>query len=140
MKCVEWDKYTQNFGYVEVPQEIFKCILKAADDGKLNEIAHRLGSRFFLELIQFIFKRSDSKAFFDFMSLLSRYSGLAKYEIESNDRSHIMITHHHLGIKWSNFLKIMLDETIKTIFNVNAIFDVTQNQVSFKFTEHQVKE
>ena len=43
MKTIEWDKYTKDFGFVSVSSALFIGIIEAADDDKLNAIAHRLG-------------------------------------------------------------------------------------------------
>ena len=131
-KYAEWDRYAETFGFISVARLGFNSIIESVDDEKLKQIAQELGSRQAQELIMFWFKKMTPETYLAFLSLFCRYSGAAKYEIETDERNYTITLHHELGEKWSIFLAHLTAGIFDTL-KITPKFDVTKNSVVFRF-------
>lgn len=132
-KYAEWDRYAERFGYVSIGKELLASILLATDEDKLVRIGDDLGSQLTRQFILFWFKKVNLETFLSYVSLVCRYGGIAKYEMEIEGREYVVTTIHELGMPWSNFLKHFIDQGLRTNLGITAQFDVSKNSVVCKF-------
>jgi hypothetical protein len=132
-KYVEWDRYAGRFGYVSIGKDLLSSILAATDEEKLVEIGDRLGSDLTKQFILFWFKRVNLETFLAYVSLVCRYGGIAKYEMDIRGREYTVTTIHELGRPWSNFLKHFIDHGLRDNLGIVARFEVSKNSVVGRF-------
>ncbi len=128
-KYAEWDRYADRFGYVSVGKELFASILRATDQEKLVKIGDELGSQLIKQFILFWFNRVNLETFLAYISLVCRYGGIAKYEMEVEGKDYTIIAIHELGISWSEFMKHFIDQGLRVNFGIVAQFDVSKNSL-----------
>lgn len=133
-KYVEWDRYSERFGYVSLTHDSFKYILEAADEEKLIKGAKEYGSKVPKEFMLFRFKNTSLDSFLKTLSLHCKYAGIAQYDLQSQGRDYILTIHHKFGQKWSSFFKTTLEQAIKHAVGFPAEFDVTTNSIAIKIT------
>ncbi len=132
-KYEEWDRYAERFGYVSIGKELLESILLAAGEEKLAKIGDDLGGQLIRQFIMFWFKRVNLETFLAYVSLVCRYGGIAKYEMETTGREYTVTTIHELGLPWSHFLKHFIDQGLKANLGIAAQFDVSKNSVIARF-------
>jgi hypothetical protein len=132
-KYVEWDKYAERFGYITLTRESLRRILIATDDNKLKESAQDYGSIVPKEFLMFWFKELNIKSVLAALSLRCKYANVAEYELRIDGRNYIIILHHDLGIKWSEFFGYTLQQELKIVLQVLARLEISRNSVVLKF-------
>jgi len=133
-KYAEWDRYAERFGYVSIGKQLLASIVLATDEDRLAEIGDELGGQLTRQFIMFWFKRVNLETFLDYVSLVCRYGGIAKYEMERDGREYVITTIHELGLPWSYFLKHFIDQGLRANLGITAQFDVSKNSVIARFT------
>jgi hypothetical protein len=73
------------------------------------------------------------ETFLQYVSLISRYGGIAKSEVEIQGREYAVSVLHDLGLRWSIFLQHFIDSGLQSTLGIKANFDVTKNSVIVKF-------
>jgi hypothetical protein len=81
----------------------------------------------------FWFKELNIDSVLNALSLRCRYANVAEYELKIDGRDYMIILHHDLGIRWSEFLGYTLREEIKTVLQVIARLEISENSVILKF-------
>ena len=71
--------------------------------------------------------------FIAFLAFVGKYQWLAKFEIENEGLETVITSHHECGVKWSNWLRSSIDETLRTTFGIMAEFEVSKGFVVAKF-------
>ena len=132
-KYAEWDRYSDRFGYVSVGRELFKAILETADREQLETIGDELGAQLPKQFILFWFKKINLETFLEYASLVSRYGGISKSEVEFEGRECTVSSLHELGPKWSAFMQHFLDGSLQSTLGIKAKFDTTKNSVVATF-------
>lgn len=132
-KYAEWDRYSERFGFVSVGKELFSAILDATDEQRLEKIGDDLGAQLPKQFILFWFKKLNVETFLGYISLVSRYGGLAKCDFEVQGREYTLTALHDLGSKWSIFLKHFFASGLSSTLNIVAEFDTTKNSVVGRF-------
>jgi len=132
-RYAEWDRYAGRFGYVSIGKDLLMPILAATDEKKLVEIADKLGGELTREFILFWFKRVSLETFLAYVSLVCRYGGIAKYEMEVTGKEYTITTIHELGMPWSSFLEHFIDHGLRDNLGIQAHFDVSRNSVVSRF-------
>ncbi len=134
-KYVEWERYSERFGFVSLSRETFKSIIEVTDEKKLEEIARELGSRIPREAMLFWRKKLTIESFLAFLGFVAKYQKLAEYEIEEENVGETVITaRHEFGEKWSKWLKAFIDEALRTSFRIQAEFETSKGFVVAKFS------
>ena len=132
-KYVEWDKYADRFGYITLTRESLRRILHATDDSKLIESAQDYGSTVPKEFLMFWFKELNIDSVLNALSLRCKYANVAEYELKTDGRNYMIILHHDLGLKWSEFFGYTLQQEIKTILQVLARLEISRNSIVLRF-------
>ena len=132
-KYVDWDKYADRFGYITLSREPLRLILNATDDNKVIESAQDYGSTVPKEFLMFWFKDLNIDSVPTALSLRCKYANVAQYELKIDGRNYIIILHHDLGIRWSEFFGYTLQQEIKIVLQVLARLEISRNSVVLKF-------
>jgi len=132
-KYAEWDRYAERFGFVTITRDGFRRFIEAIEDEKLVEVAEELGARNPKEMALFWFKRLNLEAFFQYLSIYTRYGRIGEYEVESGDGSYIVTLHHDLGRKYSLLLSHFLMQALKTMVGVSAGLSLGENALALRF-------
>jgi hypothetical protein len=82
--------------------------------------------------MMFWFKKMTPETYLSFLSLFCRYSGGAKYEIETHKRNYTITLHHELCEKRPIFLAHLTTEGMKSTPKITPKFEVTKNSVVFR--------
>jgi hypothetical protein len=133
MKYAEWDRNAERFGFVSIGKELFAGILDSADLKTLEKVGDDLGAQLPKQFILFWFKKLNVETFLAYISLISRYGGLAKSDVQVLGREYTISALHDYGPKWSSFLKHFIDSGLKSVLGVTAEFDTTKNSVVGRF-------
>ncbi len=132
-KYVEWDRYGDRFGFVSASKETFRALIETTDEQKLLATARELGARIPKEAVLFWRKKVNLDSYLSFLSLVSRYQKLAEFEIEAESGETVITARHEFGEKWSKWLKVFLDESLRESFGIQPRFDVSKGFVVASF-------
>jgi hypothetical protein len=133
-KYAEWDRYVESLRFVAIPPDGLRLIIGSLDDEKVKEIGQQIGSRHLQEYMMLWFKKISIDSFFDGLTLFCRYSGMAKYDMDTiNGREYVVTMYHDLGKKWSIFMQHILDEGLKKTLNIIPKIDITESSIVLRF-------
>lgn len=138
-KYVEWDRHIDKFNFVSIASETFRSILEEVDDGKLEEIATKMGSSMPKSVTMFWFKKLNPETLLKTISIYGKYSGLQTNEINIDEGNCIITFHHELGRKWSIFLKNFISQYVKSVVGIVPQADITDNLVVTSFHTHPLR-
>ncbi len=82
VRYIDWDRYSEKFGRVSLPNEALKIIMGTIDGDKLKEAAQEFAESVPRDYIMFRYKKLDLEACLLHLSFLSKYAGLFKYELQ----------------------------------------------------------
>lgn len=89
--------------------ELVKKIIDEIDTKRLEAIALEMGEKWFKELHESGSLSKDTSSFRKFLcDVLCNFANWANYYEDSSKRKMIIELYHHLGLKWSLFLKNFL--------------------------------
>jgi hypothetical protein len=80
----------------------------------------------------FWFKELNIDSVLNVLSLRCKYANVAEYELKVDGKNYIIILHHDLGIRWSEFFGYMQEE-IKIVLQIIARLEISRNSVVLKF-------
>ncbi len=136
-KYAEWDRNVERFGFVSLGKDLFTSMLQTVDEDKLCTVADEVGGQYIKQFILFWFKKINVETFLAYLTAFSRYSGIARCDIQVTGREHVISAIHEFGPKWSNFLKHFIDKGLESTLGIAAHFEVTVNSVVVEFTTAQ---
>jgi hypothetical protein len=134
MKYVEWDRFAEDFGFVNIPSQLFRALLQNGREENLSEIAEKLGPELNESVLTLWFKETSIKAFLDMLSLITKHGGILKSEASQRDGHYTIILKHELGQKWSEFLGGYYGGAIRKVFGVAPETETSQFQVMLRFS------
>jgi hypothetical protein len=133
-KYVEWDEQIERYRYVALPEEQLRAIVDALPKKKARDLGTWLGPRLVKELLQFRFKKVTMESFIEHVRFLSKYSGIARCEIDAEDGGWTLTYRHQLGEKWSAFVGSFYGEALSKLFSATVQSDSSESQVIIKWT------
>ncbi len=138
-KFVEWDNYADKYGFVTLPEELFRELLNTGSTEEIEELGKRLGPSLMKDLLQFWFKRADRKTFFEHIELMSKYGGLSNCKIENDDHDWVLTYRHQLGERWSRFVAAYYGETLRQMLGVEPKPDMSKTQVVLRWSFNPIQ-
>ena len=106
VKYIEWDRYAKKIGRVTLPKEVLKTIIESTDINKLEAAVKEYSASVPKDIIVFSYKKFDVESILLHLSLLSKYSGIFKYELQiDHERQYTVTIHHDFGEKFSYLLE-----------------------------------
>jgi len=135
VRYVEWDRYSEKFGRVSLPNEALKAIIEATEPGKLKAAAEEFAASVPKDYIVFRYKKLDIEACLLHLSFLSRYAGMFNYEVQiEQERTYTITIHHKFGEKWSYWLQESISSGIfKNILGITPKIHLSKSSVAFTF-------
>jgi predicted nucleic-acid-binding Zn-ribbon protein len=73
--------------------------------------------------------------YLQYLCLVCRYAEFDQYEADSEGIDHSLTLVHHLGQKWSLFLKDLIAQGMKTMTGISPHIDITKNLLVVRFKE-----
>ena len=132
-RYVEWERYTEKFGFITMPRDVIRSFLDTVEDTKVSKVGQEVGGRLPKEFMMFRFKKMNIDTIIALLSLQSKYGRIFEYELETDERSYTITLHHELGRKWSIYLKGLFSEMIKTTLGSLPQIETTKSSVTVKF-------
>lgn len=133
-KYAEWDRYVESLRFVAIPPDGLRLIIGSLDDEKVKEIGIQIGSRHLQEYMMLWFKKISIDSFIDGLTLFCRYSGMAKYDMDTiGGREYIVTMYHDLGRKWSIYMQHILEEGLKKTLDIIPKVDITESSIVLRF-------
>lgn len=132
-RYVEWDRLSRRFGEITLFRDTFKLILGAMDEKQLIETVQTLSTKQVREAYMFWFGNVSIETYLKWLKMKCTYAGLAECECQVNGKDYTIILHHDLGKKHSIWLRYGHDATLKSLLNINAQFEVSDNAVTIRF-------
>jgi hypothetical protein len=106
VKYIEWDRYAKKIGRVTLPKEVLKSFIESTDINKLEFAAKEYAASTPKDIIVFTYKKFDIESILLHLSLLGKYSGAFKYELQiEHERQYTITMHHDFGEKFSYWLE-----------------------------------
>jgi hypothetical protein len=135
VRYIDWDRYSQKFGRVSLPNEALKAIIEATEPGKLKGAAEEFAASVPKDYIMFRYGKLDLEACLLHLSFLSRYAGLFNYEVQiEQERNYTITIHHKFGEKWSYWLKESISiGMFKNILGITPKIHLGKGSVVFTF-------
>jgi len=132
-KYVEWDRFSDRFGFVSLSKEVFRSIIESTDEKRFRDTAKEFGSRIPKEAMLFWRRKLSLDSFLSFLFLVAKYQKIAEYEIETREGETVITARHEFGEKFSTWLRTFLDESLRNSFGIQAEFDVSKSFVVATF-------
>ena len=135
VRYIDWDRYSQKFGRVSLPNEALNAIIEATEPGKLKAAAEEFAASVPKDYIMFRYKKLDLEACLLHLSFLARYAGLFDYELQiEQERNYTITIHHKFGEKWSYWLKESISSGMfKNILGITPKIHLSKSSVVFTF-------
>lgn len=106
VKYIEWDRYAKKIGRVTLPKEVLKSFIESTDINKLESAAKEYAASTPKDIIVFTYKKFDIESILLHLSILGKYSGAFKYELQiDHERQYTITMHHNFGEKFSYWLE-----------------------------------
>ena len=100
---------------------------------KEKECVQDYGSTVPKEFLMFWFEELSIDSILAALSLRCKYANVAEYELKIDGMDYMIILHHDLGIRWSEFFGHTLQQEIKIVLQVLARSEMTKNSIVLKF-------
>jgi hypothetical protein len=133
-KYVDWDESSERFRYVTLPEGMLRAIVNSLPKRDAKELGKSLGPRMVKETLQFRFKRVTMNSFIEYIKLISKYSGIARCELDLDQGAWTLIYRHQLGEKWSAFISAFYGEALAKLFSAQVQSDPSESQVVIRWT------
>lgn len=142
-KYCEYDRVAEKLGFVELSPLTLKNLLSLIS----NEESETLGATSGFsglnakQLVSMVTGNNDINAFLDALKVMERNMRSFNADVVRKGNNFEIIMSHNLGIKWSHFLKGMLESTLKDTYHLNPSFEVTETFLTARFqSQHSLLE
>ncbi len=134
-KYIDWDRYSQKFGFVSLPSEALKAIIEATEPDKLKMAVEEYSASVPKDIVMFRYKKLDLESCLMLLSILSRYGSMFKYELQIEQQRNYTITiHHKFGEKWSYWLNEAISTGLfKNVLGIMPKTHLSKSSVLFTF-------
>jgi hypothetical protein len=132
-KYVDWDRLIEKYGFISLPNAVFKSLLDEVDADKIARIGKESGKSF-RERLLFWFKEANVQSLIALILITYRYSGLAKCEYQKFGDDYVITLKHELGRKWSIYTRELLRTALNEILAKTAETEITDSSVMVRFS------
>ena len=118
-----------------MPGEALKAIIEATEPDKLRNAAEEFTASVPKDYIMFHYRKLNVAACLLHLSFLSRYAGMFKCELQTEqERNYTVTIHHKFGEKWSFWLKESISIGLfKNVLGIVPKTHLSKNSVIFTF-------
>lgn len=128
---LEWYSIAPKIGKIPIQKSILSMFMEKLDVSDLIEIARYNANTHFKNVILMFKSEFTVSAWIGVLESWIKVAGFPyKYEIDNN--SHSFIINHGMGNKFSIFQKEILETTFN-MFKIKPEFDLTNDNIAFKF-------
>ena len=114
-RYVEWDSFGTKVGMVPVAKPLLIELFSELDENRLAELADKIGKRVVNEVTMFVKGTLDEESFMKWFESRLRASPFEVNHVIQENGAHSFIIKHDMGIKWSTFHKMIIEQFFKTI-------------------------
>jgi len=110
-RWVEWDYYSERFGYTSLPTAVLPKMMKYISEEEAAELGRWTAQNVTKEFVVFWFKEFSVKTLLNGVALLSsKYANRWDYEYvyDTEKHVHILVLTHGMGRKWSIYYENLL--------------------------------
>jgi hypothetical protein len=131
-RFLEWNRFADRFGYLEVARDEYRVILGSLSAEKLRELGETVGASSNREGVLFWYNDLTLNSFLSYIRLQCRYGRIAEYESSRQSDTVQFRLHHNLGEKYSHYLAASLGQLLKNSLDADPQIDIAGNSVSFR--------
>jgi hypothetical protein len=131
-KYADWDRLTEKYGFVSLPNTVFRSLLEEVDADKIARIGKESGKSFKARIL-FWFKEANLESFMALILITYRYSGLARCEYQRFGDDYVITLKHDLGRKWSIYLRELLRAALIETLAKTSESEITDSSVMIRF-------
>jgi len=132
-KYADWDRLTEKYGFVSLPNTAFRSLLEEVDADKIARIGKESGKSFKGRLL-FWFKEANLESLMALILITYRYSGLARCEYQRFGDDYVITLKHELGRKWSIYTRELLRTALIEILAKTSESEITDSSVMIRFS------
>lgn len=127
-RYIAWERDANKIGLVPVTKDLFAVLLDKLEDKQLEQIATRC-ARNIVDVIIYMRKKFDLDTLLQWLDEMCRASGFAKKRVMM-DTLYTYIVQHELGMKYSIFLKTILQLLFENL-EKRIVPEITAQSVVF---------
>jgi hypothetical protein len=128
---LEWYSIASKIGEIPMQKSILSMFIEKLDASDLVDIARNAADMHFKNVILMFKSEFTVSAWIEALESWIKVAGFP-YKHETDSNQHSFIIQHDMGNKFSIFEKELL-ETVFNMFKIKPEFDLTNNNITFKF-------
>ncbi len=134
-KYAEYERVAEKLGFVDIAPLTLKGLLNlvSSEESEMLGATSGISGQNAKQFVSMITGRSDPEAFLQTLKFMEKNMRAFTAEILRKDDEYQVIMSHSLGIKWSYFLKCMISSTLRSNYQLNPSFEVTETFLTAKF-------
>lgn len=130
---VEWGAPAKEFGFVPVPNRIYRKLIDSADDETLKDLGVNILPSLWKDMTEFWLQDSSGTQVLELMIFRSKYIPYMHTQVKREGSSETIVVNHTLGTKWNVVLEHALEKLITESFSNKPKIIVGENQVTAHF-------
>ena len=130
-RYVEWERDAQRAGFIPIAREVLMSVINEIDDKRMEEIVRSVGKEVSKEQILYMKSNYDLDSFLNWLEARNRTSGFAQKHVVSG-KKHEYIIQHDLNMKWSLYMKTLIEVILDEVYKKRVEFELTPATVVFR--------
>jgi hypothetical protein len=127
-RYTSWERDANRIGFVPITKDLFAALLEKLEEGQLEQVANK-SAKNIVDVIIYMRKKFDLETFLQWLDEMCRASGFAKKRV-TMDTLYTYIVQHDLGMKYSIYLKTILQSLFENLHK-RITPDITAQSVVF---------
>ena len=132
---LEWQRYTERFGTIEISKNAFRLILESLSEAKVVDLAINIAQKNPIEFMLFKWKDHSSTNAINFIKMYLGHCWHVQFDYVKEQGTNKFSICHELGRKGSLFLKAFLETIIQTTLRRDSEITFTDNNITLIFKE-----
>jgi len=130
----EWDRFTEKLAYVCNSAALYKQLIDAIPDNKLEELGIST-AKLIKDSLLVLYGKADLNSFLQYMPLVTKYAfgSSVQYDQRANCKNWILTFHHSFGKRWSYAFNYHMREAVRDILRLEAKVEATDNTLRVTF-------
>jgi hypothetical protein len=133
-KYCEWDRFTEKLAYVGNSAALYKQLIDAIPDEKLEELGVST-ARLIRDSLVVLYGKADLSSFLQYMPLVTKYAwgSSVQYDQRADCKNWILTFHHSFGKRWSHAFNYHMREAVRDILRLEAKVEATESTLRVTF-------
>jgi predicted transcriptional regulator len=128
---VEWERDAQRAGFIPIARELLVSIINEISDRRIEEIVRSVGKEVSKDQILYMKSNYDLDSFLSWLGARNRTSGFAQKHVVDG-KNHEYIIQHDLNMKWSLYVKTLIEVILDDVYKKKVDFELTPGTVVFR--------